>query len=76
MTRSPLVIVGVIIAVLGIVGLAVPIFTTEQTRDVAKVGDLKLQTTDRQTFVVPPLVSGGALLLGVILVGAGMYRRP
>jgi hypothetical protein len=70
-----LMIVGAVLIVLGLVGFAIPIFTTEQTKDVARVGDLKLQTTESTSHVIPPFLSGGALLLGVILVGAGLYQR-
>ena len=66
---------GVALAVLGLIGLAIPVFTTQQTKEVAKIGDLKIQTTENESHVVPPLVAGGALALGVILVGAGLYRR-
>jgi hypothetical protein len=78
MGRSPmsgLMIGGVVILLLGLLGFAVPYFTTQQTKDVAKVGDLKLQTTEQTTYAVPPLVSGGAVVLGVVLLGAGLYRR-
>jgi len=71
-----LVIGGAILAVLGILTFAIPAFTTQQTKEVAKVGDLKLQTTQETTHIVPPLVSIGALVLGLVLVGAGIYRRP
>jgi len=59
---------GIIAALilLGGLGLAIPIFTTQQTRDVATLGDLKLQATESQSYVVPPLVAGGALVLGVV----------
>jgi hypothetical protein len=78
MGRSPmsgLMIGGAVILLLGLLGFAVPYFTTQQTKDVAKVGDLKLQTTEHTTYEVPPLVSGGAVVLGVVLIGAGLYRR-
>lgn len=66
---------GVALAILGLIGLAIPVFTTQQTKDVAKIGDLKVQTTENQTHVVPPIVAGGALALGIVLIGAGLYRR-
>jgi hypothetical protein len=66
---------GAVLIVLGLLGFAVPMFTTEQTKDVAKVGDLKLQTTESTTHVVPSLLSGGALVLGVVLLGAGLYQK-
>lgn len=78
MGRSPmtgLMMGGAVLILLGLLGFAVPYFTTQHTMDVAKVGDLKLQTTTHRTYAVPPLVSGGALVLGVVLVGAGFYRK-
>jgi hypothetical protein len=78
MGRSPmtgLMIGGAVFILLGLLGFAVPYFTTQQTRDVAKVGDLKLQTTEHRTYAVPPLVSGGAVVLGVVLIGASLYRK-
>jgi hypothetical protein len=70
-----LIMSGVALAVLGLIGLAIPVFTTQQTKEVAKVGDLKLQTTENEAHVIPPLLSGGALALGIVLIGAGFYRR-
>jgi len=75
MSRS-LVIIGTILAVLGAIGFAIPIFSTVETKDVAKVGDLKLQTTETTSHTIPPIVSGGALVLGVVLIGAGLFTRP
>jgi hypothetical protein len=66
---------GVIVALLGLLGIAVPMFTTEHTRDVARIGELKIQTTETRAYAIPTLVSGGAVVLGVVLIGAGLYRR-
>ena len=70
-----LVMGGVVLALLGLLGFAIPIFTTQQTKEVAKIGDLKLQTTENTAHVIPPMVSGGALVLGIVLIGAGLYTR-
>jgi hypothetical protein len=72
---KPLVMFGAILALLGLVGIAVPVFTTQQTKDVAKLGDLKLQANENTTHVIPPLVSEGALLIGVVMIGAGIFVR-
>jgi hypothetical protein len=66
---------GVALVLLGLVGFAIPIFTTQQTKDVAKIGDLKLQSTESTSHVIPPIVSGGALVLGAVMIGAGFYRK-
>lgn len=66
---------GAALALLGIVGFAIPVFTTSQTKDVVNLGDLKIQSTEQSTHVVPQALSGGALLLGIVLIGAGLYRK-
>lgn len=75
MAKNGLTMIGAVLAVLGLIGLAVPYFTTQETKEVARIGDLKLQATEHKTYAIPPIVSGGALVLGVILIGAGVYRR-
>jgi hypothetical protein len=74
-TLNGLVVSGLILVVLGLIGFAIPIFTTQQTEDVAKLGDLKLQTTESTTHFIPSILSGGALFLGVVLIGAGFYQK-
>jgi hypothetical protein len=78
MGRSPmsgLIIAGAVLVLLGLIAIAVPVFTTQETKEVAHVGDLKLQTTENKSFAVPPLVSGGAVVLGVLIIGAGFYQK-
>jgi uncharacterized membrane protein len=41
-----LIMSGVALAALGLISLAIPVFTTQQTKEVAKIGNLKLQTTE------------------------------
>ena len=70
-----LMIGGAGLALLGILGLAVPAFTTLETREVARIGDLRLQTTEGASHSVPPVLSGGVLVVGIILMGAGMIKK-
>jgi drug/metabolite transporter (DMT)-like permease len=72
---KPIAWLGALLAFLGILGLAIPVFTTSQTTDVAKLGGLKIQSTEQSTHVVPQALSAGALILGVVLIGAGLYQR-
>jgi hypothetical protein len=74
-SMSWLLICGAVLVLLGLVAFAIPVFTTQQTKDVARIGDLKLQTTESRSYVIPPLVAGGALVLGVVLIGAGFYQK-
>jgi hypothetical protein len=75
MSRNTLVLIGAILAVLGVLAIAVPYFTTTETKDIAKVGDLKLQAKTEETHTVPPYVGPAALVIGVIVLGAGLMQR-
>jgi len=67
---NSLTIGGVGLVLVGLLAFAIPVFTTQQTKDVARIGDLKLQTTESKNYIIPPIMSGGALLLG-----AGLDQR-
>ena len=66
---------GIVLAVAGLVGFAIPHFTTQKTQDVATIGDLKVQSTEDTGHSIPPLLSGGVLVLGAVLIGAGLYQK-
>ena len=70
-----LVIVGLILIVLGVAGFAIPVFTTQETKEVARIGDLTLQNTEDTSHTIPPLLAGGALIVGLVLIGASLYRK-
>jgi hypothetical protein len=68
-------IAGAILAVLGVLAIAIPVFTTEQTKEVAKLGDLKLTAKEQTTHVVPPIVGPAVLGIGILLMGAAFLGR-
>jgi hypothetical protein len=71
-TMRSIVILGAAVALIGLIAFAVPAFNTEQTRNVVDLGDLKVQAKTQETHVIPPIVSEGAIVLGVLLIGAGL----
>jgi uncharacterized membrane protein len=71
---KPLVIVGVILVVLGIVALAVPSFTFFTTERVADAGFFKIDVSKPHTVVLNPIVGIVAVVAGIALVILG--RRP
>ncbi len=72
---SGLMIAGAVLVLLGLVGYTIPIFTTQQTKNVADIGPLKVQATENTEHVIPPIVSGGAIVLGIVLLASGFYQR-
>ncbi len=71
-TMRSIVILGAAVALIGLIAFAVPAFNTEQTRNVVDLGDLKVQAKTQETHIIPPIVSEGAIALGVLLIGAGL----
>lgn len=61
-------IVGIILVVAGLCAL---LFggglNYNKTENVAQIGDLKMQVTEKKQFTIPPVVSGIAIALGVVL---------
>ena len=68
-------ILGVILFVLGLIGLAMPVFTTSRNTDVAKLGDLKLQAKETETHVIPPIAAAGLLAVGAVVLGVGALSK-
>ena len=70
-----LMVVGAILVLVGILGFAIPVFTTQRTEEVARIGDLKLQNTEDISHRIPSILSGGVLVLGIVLIGTSLYRN-
>jgi hypothetical protein len=70
-----LMIIGVILVVVGLLGFAIPVFTTQKTEEVARIGNLKLQNTEDTSHSIPPILSGGVLVLGIIVIGSSLYQK-
>ena len=70
----PLVLIGLILIVLGIVALAIPSFTYFTTERVADVGFFTVDISRPHTIVFDPIVGGIALSAGLVLVLVGFFR--
>jgi len=73
---NKLVAFGLVLVVLGILGFPVPFFTTQHTENVASLGNVRLQTTESHEHSIPPLLAGGVFVIGLLLTGVGLSRRP
>ena len=67
----PLVLIGLVLVVLGIVGLLVPSFTYLTTERVADVGFFKLDVSRPHTLIFNPIVGVIAIAAGILLVILG-----
>jgi hypothetical protein len=65
---------GAILAMVGLILLAYPFFTTQQTKDVADLGPVHVQENEQQTHMIPPILSGGILAVGVVLLAGGLMK--
>jgi Flp pilus assembly protein CpaB len=72
---KPLVMIGAILALLGLLALVAPEFTTNQSKNVATLGDLKIQANEQTSHTIPTVVGGAALIVGLVLVAGGLYRK-
>lgn len=71
---KPATVIGIILIVLGILGFIFKgiSFTTE--KEVADVGPLEIRTEETETVPIPEILSGIAIVGGIVLVVVGSKR--
>ena len=71
---KPATIVGIILVVIGVIGLAYGgiSYTTEKT--VVDIGPIKATADTRETIPVPPVLGGFALVGGILLLVTGAKK--
>lgn len=67
-------IVGLVLIVLGVLGLALGGFSFTQREKVLDVGPIEATADEKETVAVPPLISVLAIVGGVVLVAASARR--
>ena len=72
---KPIVIVGIILIIAGVVALAYGGFSFTTTEKVAEIGPLKLEKEKTKGVAIPPIIGGAALVAGVALVIVGARSR-
>lgn len=73
--KKPFVILGVILLVLGVVGLAHPIVPYSTRQEVLKVGPIQTTVEKQESVEVPRLVSGLVALSGLGVLVLGLMSR-
>lgn len=65
-------VIGIVLIVLGVIGLAYGGISWTRNKTVVDVGPIEVQTQERKTIPLPPLVGGVCLVAGIGLL---MFRR-
>jgi hypothetical protein len=63
-------LVGLILVVLGLLGVAYGGITYSRRREVARVGPLQVTAREEHTIPISPIVGGVAIIAGVALIVA------
>jgi hypothetical protein len=72
--KSPVILIGVVLIVLGVIALAYQGITYTTHEKVLEVGPLKATAEKKHTVPLPPVLGGLTLAAGVVLVIAGSWR--
>jgi uncharacterized membrane protein YidH (DUF202 family) len=72
---KPATIIGIVLVIIGIIGFALGGFSfTHEKKDV-DLGPLQISHEQKQTVPIPPILSGIALVGGIVLVVVGAKGR-
>jgi hypothetical protein len=72
---KPSTLIGLLLIVVGIIGLAVGGFSYSHEKQDAKIGPLQIEHKQTSTVPIPPILSGIALVGGIALVVVGSRSR-
>jgi hypothetical protein len=67
-------ILGTILIVAGLAGLAVGTFSYTETKDVVKVGPINVQAKEKESVTIPRAAALGAAAIGAVLVVIGRKK--
>jgi hypothetical protein len=71
---KPFAIVGVLLVIIGVIGLAYGGISYTKEKTVVDIGPIKATADTRETIPVPPIVGGLALVGGIVLLVAGAKK--
>jgi hypothetical protein len=71
----PLILIGAILILIGVVGLAVRGITFHHQQQIAQIGPLTASTDKQDHIFFPPYASTAAIIIGGLLVVIGYRRR-
>jgi hypothetical protein len=68
---KPLMLIGIVLLVIGVIALAYGGFSFTTSEKVAEVGPLKIEKDKTRSVPLPPVLGGLALVGGIVLVVVG-----
>jgi len=71
-----LLLIGVLLVVLGLVGLANPTFTYHQKKEVAKLGPVQATVDEEKTVEIPRIASIAVALAGLAVLLLAPRLKP
>jgi hypothetical protein len=71
---KPAVIVGIVLIIIGVIGLAYGGISYTKEKTVVDIGPIKATADTRETIPVPPILGGLALVGGIVLIATGAKK--
>jgi uncharacterized membrane protein YidH (DUF202 family) len=71
---KPATIVGVVLIVLGVLGLALGGFSFTRKEKVLDLGPIEASADKKESVAIPPILGALAVVGGIVLVAAGAKR--
>jgi hypothetical protein len=67
-------IVGILLVIVGVIGLAAGGFSYTKEKTVVDIGPIKATADSRETIPIPPVLGGIALVGGIVLIATGVKK--
>jgi len=74
--KRVLLVLGIVLVLLGIVGLAHPVFTYHEEREVAKLGPVQATVDEEKNLEIPRVASILVAIAGLAMVLVAPRLRP
>jgi hypothetical protein len=71
---KPMVLAGIVLAVLGVAALAYQGFSYTSRDTVLEVGSLKVDAEREKSVVLPPVVGVAAVVAGIVMIALGSRK--
>lgn len=68
-------VIGPLLLILGLAGLAVGAFSVTRDKKVVDVGPIEVHSKDRDRVAIPPLLAGGVAVIGAVLTVAALRGK-